>query len=218
LLDQDFLGELNSELSSLVNKVFESDLSRDLRKYLIEKIEEILKSIRRYSIDGTEGLEKAAKSLVNDLTLTEYKIPERDKQNPVYKKVKAWGLSLVLWCAPSPYDLIGAVPDIQQFWIPKFEELVEGHAKIEKILEDHASTEEIIREAEKQNILCKRPKPKSKSLPGRETKSLPSSENTEESIRESLGDAEIEEHLKALPSSEKNTEENPSDAEIGEQQ
>ncbi len=175
-LEQEFLKELDLNLSSLKNEVLGSELSPSFKKYLIEKIEDILKSISRYLIDGTEGLEKAAKSLLSDLTLAEYKLTEPDKQSPVYKKVKAWGLALVLWCSPSPYDLIGAVPDVQQFWMPKYEELATGQKQIEKILESHSSTEEIIKEAEDQNILCKKPKSKPKSLAGREIKALPPSE------------------------------------------
>ncbi|MBD1927347.1 hypothetical protein H6F74_14005 [Trichocoleus sp. FACHB-90] len=73
-IEQDFLNDLNTTFSSLVEKVMESDLSKELKIYLIERIEDILKAIRRYAIDGTEGLEKAAKSLVNDLAVTEHNL------------------------------------------------------------------------------------------------------------------------------------------------
>ncbi len=120
-LEQDFLKDLNVEFEFLLNKVFDSDLAKELKTYLIDRIEDILKAIRRYAIDGTEGLEKAAKSLVNDLAIIEHNLKDEDKKKTIYQEVKAWGLSLVLFLTPTPYDIVGAVPDIYEFWIPKFE-------------------------------------------------------------------------------------------------
>jgi hypothetical protein len=133
-LDKDFLSELNSEFASLLGKILKSDLSKELKKFLIVHLDNILKAIRRYYIDGTEGLEKATKSLVSDLVITEHRLQDVDKKNPIYKHVQAWALSLLLYIAPSPYDIIGAVPDIHDFWVPQYKELAEGHKKIEKII------------------------------------------------------------------------------------
>jgi hypothetical protein len=133
-LDKDFLSELNSEFASLLEKILKSDLSKELKKFLIVHLDNILKAIRRYYIDGTEGLEKATKSLVSDLVITEHRLQDVDKKNPIYRHVQAWALSLLLYITPSPYDIIGAVPDIHDFWVPQYKELVEGHKKIEKII------------------------------------------------------------------------------------
>ncbi|MHC5746610.1 MAG: hypothetical protein ACYTXT_32910 [Nostoc sp.] len=71
-LDQDFLEKLNGEFVDLLDRIIESNLSNELKRFLIERIEDILKAIRRYHIDGTEGLKKATKSLVSDLVMTTY--------------------------------------------------------------------------------------------------------------------------------------------------
>lgn len=178
LLEVDFLEELSAKFESFLNEIYESDLSKELKIYLIDRIEDILKAIRRYAIDGTEGLEKAAKSLVNDLALTEHNLKDEDKKNPIYQRVKAWGLSLVLFITPSVYDIVGAVPDIYEFWVPKFEELATGSEKIEKIIREESNNQEIIEKA-----LDTFSKESIKSISGRELKALPASkEDVENNI------------------------------------
>ena len=59
-LEQDFLDQLKTEFQSLSDSILNSTLSNELKKFLIEKVEDILAAIRRYHIDGTEGLTKAA--------------------------------------------------------------------------------------------------------------------------------------------------------------
>jgi hypothetical protein len=132
-LEQDFLDKLKTEFQSLLESILNSNLSNELKRFLIEKVEDILAAIRRYHIDGTEGLTKAAQSLVSDLVMTEHNIKDADKKNPVYNNAKGWFLAFLLYIAPTPYDIIGAVPDIDGYWKPKFEELVAGQKKIEQI-------------------------------------------------------------------------------------
>lgn len=174
-LEQDFLEKLNGEFRNLLDRILKSDLSKELKIFLIERIEDILKAIRRYHIDGTEGLEKATKSLVSDLVMVEHSLEDNDKNNPLYKRVKAWGLSLLIYIAPSPYDIIGAVPDIHEFWVPKFEELAAGHKKVEQIICDTSTIQEAFEKAS--NIFDKQ---QQKSIAGRDLKALPASkENLE---------------------------------------
>jgi hypothetical protein len=66
-LESDFLDGLKDQFNFLLDEIVDSDLSNDFKKFLTKKIEDILYAIRRYSIDGTEGLEKAIKSFVSDL-------------------------------------------------------------------------------------------------------------------------------------------------------
>ena len=132
-LEQDFLDQLKTEFQSLSDSILNSNLSNELKRFLVEKVEDILTAIRRYHIDGTEGLAKAAQSLVSDLVMTEHKIKDADKKNPVYNKAKSWFVAILLYTVP-------VIPDIYSFWIPKFEELVPkfeelvaGQKKIEQI-------------------------------------------------------------------------------------
>lgn len=169
-LEGDLLANLKSEFNSLSEKILESELSKDLKKFLTDRIDEILKAIRRYHIDGTEGLEKAAKSLIGDLVLKEHSLKVEEKNNPIYKRVQAWVLSILFYITPSPYDIIGAVPDIHNFWIHKFKDLVAVSNKIEEIIIEALTIQEAVEKAS--NIINESSQ---KSLPGKELKALPAS-------------------------------------------
>ncbi|MBD2251654.1 hypothetical protein [Nostoc parmelioides] len=176
-LDIDFLEKLNFEVESIRKKIINSDLSQQLKRYLIEKIEDILQALRRYYIDGNEGLEKTAKSLMTDLLVIENTLKDDDKKNGTYKGFKAFIISLVMFLQPtSVYDIIGAVPDITEFWIPKIEELTNGTEKIEKLIDDESSVQAIF---EKASEIFSRDS--IRKLSGKEQKALPpSKENLEE--------------------------------------
>lgn len=47
VLEQDFLTSLSSNLEELLNKIIASDLSKELKRYLTVRIENILKAIRK---------------------------------------------------------------------------------------------------------------------------------------------------------------------------
>lgn len=169
-LEQEFLKDLNNEFSTLLNAVLESDLPRELKRLLTERVEEILKVIRKYHIYGTEGLENATKALVSDLVIGENSLQEQDKENPAYRRLKAWTLSILIYITPSPYDIIGAVPDIHDFWIPKFEKLAKGCKKAEQILYETPMIQEAVEKVT--HIFSRNPQ---KSIAGRTFKALPAS-------------------------------------------
>jgi hypothetical protein len=180
-LEQDFLEKLNSEFESILNRICQSDLSKDLQRFLIKRLEDILQSIRRYYVDGTEGLEKAAQSLVSDLVMKEHVLKDEDKKDPLYKRIRAWLLGFLLYIAPSPYDIIGAVPDINDFWVPKFEELVAGCEKVEQISCETPTLQEAFEKAS--SIFDRQPQ---KSITGgKELKALPAHK---EGLQVSTGD------------------------------
>jgi hypothetical protein len=136
-LDEEFLDKLSNTFSDLRQEVVQSDLSKELKRSLVIHIEGLLRAISRYQIDGTEGLKKAAQTVVSDLMMTEHNIQDADIKNAKYTNFKSWVLTLLLFIAPTRvYDVIGAVPDIYSFWIPKFEELYAGQKKVEAIIND----------------------------------------------------------------------------------
>jgi hypothetical protein len=131
LLDQDFLDKLDTEFSTILKEIISSDLSKEFKETLVTHIEEILRVIRRYHIDGTKGLKRATQSLVSDLVMSELGLKNEDKTSPTYNKFEGWILSLLIYLAPTPWDIIGAAPDIEGYWVPKFEQLVTIRNKIE---------------------------------------------------------------------------------------
>jgi hypothetical protein len=175
IIEEEFLKDLSNEFTSLYNQILESTLSKDIQRFLLERIENIITAIRKYQIDGTDGLEKAIKSLVSDLVIKENTLKDEDKRNAVFNKVRAWSLGILIWIAPTPCDIIGAVPDIHDFWIPKFEQLRKSVGEVEQIVSESKgiiNIQEIssIFSVESQKILCA----------GEDVKLLPPSKETSE--------------------------------------
>jgi hypothetical protein len=134
LLEEDFLGSLDEKFNSLLAEISVSQIPRKLKTFLTKQIWNIQRAIYEYQIDGTEGLKRAAQAAFSDLVIADSKIVGEDKEAPIFRKVQSFLLSLVVYLAPTPYDIIGAVPDIQEYWQPKIEELIRGHERIEKIV------------------------------------------------------------------------------------
>jgi hypothetical protein len=178
-LEEDFLGKLSDELSKLLRDIIQSDLSKELKNSLRIHIESLLQAIHKYHIDGTRGLKKAAQALVSDLMMTEHNLQDSDKKSSTYMTIKAWGLSLLLYLTPTPYDIIGAVPDIDGYWRPKFEELSAGYKKIEGIINDGPTL--LIQEVVKKSSPIFDKQPQKSLSAGKGTKSLPPSKDEIES-------------------------------------
>lgn len=148
LLNHDFLEELGEKLRDLRDEVLDAHLSKEFKKFLAERIEDILRAIDKYFVDGSQGLEYAAKSFVSDLLVAEKRINDNEKKNPILKKVKAWAYTLLIGItSPSLYDVIGAVPDIQEFWAPKIEDLIIKQQDLEQIIDDETTMEGVLEEA-----------------------------------------------------------------------
>ena len=83
--------------------------------------------------------------------MKEHILSNEDKKQPIYRRLVAWVLGFVVYISspPSPYDIIGAVPDIQDFWIPKFEELAKGCIEIENTINAIPDVQETFKEASK---------------------------------------------------------------------
>jgi hypothetical protein len=127
LLEEDILVKIETEFQSLLNELGSASLSHDLKKIIINNIENIITAIKTYNLSGTEGLEKAAKSLLSDLLMVENNIKDEDKINPVYNLARAWGLSIVLWITPPPYS---------EVWKPTFEKLNTDVQQVRQMLSE----------------------------------------------------------------------------------
>jgi hypothetical protein len=142
-LEEEFLVGLDKEFSSLLSEIVESDISRKLKSDIKCHIEDILSAIRNYLINGTEGIEKAAQSLIIDLEVENHKLSSEDRINPTIQKITGIVFSLVMFLKPSFWDIIGVVPDINEFWAPKLHELVEFRQKIEPQIDEDSTIKNI---------------------------------------------------------------------------
>jgi len=185
LLEQEFLEKLSSKFKSLLRSTLSSDLSKELKSFLVERIEDILTAIRKYHIDGTEGLKKAAQPLVSDLVLQEHRLTDEDKRNPIYSGVIASIVALIQFVTPSNiFDLIGFFPDVS-YWEPKFEDLAKGFEDMEQIIRETPTLQEAFEKAS--NMFKKQPQ---KSIIGREElKALPASKETMEATVDDEGNS-----------------------------
>ena len=185
LLEQEFLKKLSSKFESLLRSTLSSDLSKELKRFLVERIEDILTAIRKYHIDGTEGLKKAAQPLVSDLVLQEHRLTDEDKRNPIYSGVIASIVALIQFVTPSNiFDLIGFFPDVS-YWEPKFEDLAKGFEDMEQIIRETPTLQEAFEKAS--NMFKKQPQ---KSIIGREElKALPASKETMEATVDDEGNS-----------------------------
>jgi hypothetical protein len=184
LIEEDFLKELNDTFTDLLDEITESLLSEELKYFLTNQIEYITRAIRRYKIDGTKGLEKAIKSFIGDLVMVENNLNVNDKNNKAYKNTKAWAITLAIFLTPNLYDIIGSIPSLNDFWIPKFAHLITCQKEVNQIIcespniQDTFEKASTIRDKQSQrNISASK---ELKSLPASEK--VPSDSNDREKI------------------------------------
>ncbi|MCG9891320.1 MAG: hypothetical protein MH252_09610 [Thermosynechococcaceae cyanobacterium MS004] len=170
-LEEDFLQNLDNDFSSLLREVIDSELPKTLKKEIKIKIEDLLCCIRNYSIDGTEGIEKALQSLVVQLEIGD-KSTSQKTCSPVLKNLKVAAFSLLLFLRPGFWDVAGLLPDIESFWVPKFHELVEFRQKIELHIDEDSSIKSICGKITGTNHQ------KRKLPPGKLAKTLPPEKST----------------------------------------
>ncbi len=70
---------------------------------------------------------KLAKELLREyqISLLEHRLSSEDKKSSIYKRAKSLFFAACLYISPTPYDVIGIIPDAYEFWIPKIESLVQ---------------------------------------------------------------------------------------------
>jgi hypothetical protein len=167
MLSDDCLPLLRKEFELVLENVIKSDLSQDIKKFLTKGITQILKGFAKYEIDGGETLEQSIKKLISNLVLSDHNIKSEDRQKPGYTKSVSLILVILIHCIPTPWDIIGAVPDIHDFWIPQYSKILEKQKEVESIVKNCSSMKESIEKASCHLVN------QQKLIPGKEQKSLP---------------------------------------------
>jgi hypothetical protein len=164
-LEADFLDNLRSSLESLLAEVDESDLSKKLKKYINQWIRDIVRAIDNYNITGSEPLRKNVNSFVLDLTLIENNISNEEKKKPFFIVVRNIAANMAISLLSfNVWDIIGVAPDIEQYWMPGIQQLIEQY----DLTSDEITLPELINKVvhdvkENPSII----------LPGKEQKFLP---------------------------------------------
>jgi len=181
LLGKDFLSRLIDQFEAISNDILSSELPKEFKKFLIDKINDIVQAIRRYHIYGTEGLEKATQAMFADLILKEGDIEPEIKKHSLFTKLVSLASALLIYITPSPYDIVGSIPDLQEYWIPKYEELADKAHRVEPFMQDTSSIQEFLKKAkstfEEQTQKSIEGSPEPKALPEAKQDSEPIDNN-----------------------------------------
>jgi hypothetical protein len=172
LLNRGLLDELNSKLKELLEEINSSDLSRESKRFMVERIENIITAINKYDIDGTKGVEQATKSFISDLVMNEHNLKDSDKSNPICNKVVSVICSVLLFVKPTPWDIIGVMPDLNDFWMPRIESFTEVCGKIESAIVESSTIQQAF---EKASYIVLHGEQQKTITGGKELKALPAS-------------------------------------------
>jgi hypothetical protein len=128
-LKEDFLKSLLDELNTILQEAIDSDLPKELKRVISSSLNGIIQSIHKYNIDGTDGIRHAVQALIAELLIFESTSTDAKpiRTNNVFRKSSIIGTLLLSLLRPSVYDIIGAAPDINSFWIPAIQQLYEAN-------------------------------------------------------------------------------------------
>ncbi|PSR17013.1 hypothetical protein C8255_14780 [filamentous cyanobacterium CCP3] len=147
-LQEEFLGRLKKNFESMLNEVDDSALSKDLKQFFTYKLEELIKAIRRYQLDGSEGLKKVTQEFICDFGIIQSKLNSEDRRNPVAKKVISRFVQLNTILGLNVLSTFGGIPEIDAYWLPKISKFFESTESAEVIsIGEKFSLEEIIEES-----------------------------------------------------------------------
>jgi hypothetical protein len=121
--EKDFLDSIRQQFDSISDEVRKSNLSSELKRFLLERISSIANAIDLYGISGARALEEANKLMLFDISLKKDTLTEEDKKSPALKRLIATGIALQHFLTPSIYDLLSlpaAINDIS----PRIEQFI----------------------------------------------------------------------------------------------
>jgi hypothetical protein len=118
-LGENDLADHLLKCEELLRDVTESDLTNDLKTFLIVRLEEVCSAIRHYSIGGSERLRTVVEANIGGMILRSTGISPEDREKPILKLLFSWFLTFG--------SLLGMVTDSQsllqsgfvtQFFLP----------------------------------------------------------------------------------------------------
>ncbi|EAZ90813.1 hypothetical protein [Crocosphaera chwakensis] len=83
IINQEQLTELKAQISSLLEKIIESDLSQPLKSLLREKLIELRKVVKDYQFYGADGIRKIAEESLGALIINSSEVKAEQDKKPV---------------------------------------------------------------------------------------------------------------------------------------
>jgi len=106
------LKDLRDHVESLINKILDGDISKDLKEILLENLENIRRAIFSYEINGADGLKRAIESSVGSIIVNKV-IIERDE----HKEVKSGFFDLL----SKVNSLVTFAQNVKELLLPLFD-------------------------------------------------------------------------------------------------
>jgi hypothetical protein len=113
-LSDNQLKEYLSKCEELLKEIIESDLSDDIKTFLVVRLEEICIAIRHYSIGGPGRLRTVVEANIGGMIVRGTAISSEDKEKPILKKIFEWLLIFG--------SVLGLASDTQGFLLPNVTE------------------------------------------------------------------------------------------------
>lgn len=144
LLEEKEVNIIYEKFTKLSQEIIQSNLSEALKNFLLDSIERMLNALRRYKLDGTEGLQKVSKELISDWITIEPKLSEQEVKKPVLRKTLAWFATLNSFLGVNLLSLMGVAPT----YLPTVQKLIKMQEVVEmKSINQDLSLQQIICEA-----------------------------------------------------------------------
>lgn len=134
-LSQDFVSNLLAEFKSVQSEIFSSNLDLEVKKFISDRILEIICALENHDTYGTEKLREAINSNIGEIVLNGGKITAETRNHPAFKKYFSRLLVLSRMVA-SPISFmalgIGFSNDMENYIIPKYEQYQQNVEALER--------------------------------------------------------------------------------------
>jgi hypothetical protein len=114
-LSEEQLQEYLQQCEGLLQALMESDLTEDIKTFLIVRLEEICTAIRHYALGGPERLRTVVEANIGGMILRSAGLNPQEKEKPILRNIFSWLLNLG--------GLLDLAANTQGYLLPKVVEI-----------------------------------------------------------------------------------------------
>jgi hypothetical protein len=131
----------------LEKEVIDSDISKEVKDLILEKIAEIRSCIHKYTVFGSEPIKKSANEACGALIFSGRNISGEDKRKPIFAKVIAtlgFVSSVLLGAVNKVEPILSSAEIVDTYVIPKIQQGTRGvHNQLTPFMDQELVTEEM---------------------------------------------------------------------------
>lgn len=178
------LTQIVGKLNGIKDEIINSELSVDLKRFLLKRINELIWSVENYSVSGLDGIKSASDAFIGEVIIRRQSgcINDLDKRNPLFISVCSIFATLSViaqvnatYLEPILSTIVSSTDITERYLQPETEDF----ERISTVIEDALSRKESFEEAIGE-VVEKLKKDKNFYLEGRQPKLLPGSSREEE--------------------------------------